>query len=69
MHKDAKELCQACDVCQRTGNPSRRDETPLVPQVNLQAFNKWAIDFVGPISPLGKNTGVTYIITTTDYLT
>ena len=40
VHKDAKELCQACDVCQRTRKPSRRDEIPLVPQVTLQASNK-----------------------------
>ena len=42
---------------------------PLNPQVTLQAFDKWVIDFVGPINPLGKRTGSRYIITTTNYLT
>ena len=42
---------------------------PLNPQVTLQAFDKWAIDFVGPINPLGKRTGSRYIITVTNYLT
>ena len=42
---------------------------PLNPQVTLQAFDKWAIDFVGPINPSGKRTGARYIITVTDYLT
>jgi hypothetical protein len=35
----------------------------------LQAFDKWAIDFVGPINPPGKRTRSRYIITTIDYLT
>jgi hypothetical protein len=35
VHKDAKEYCQKCDVCQRVGKPNRRDEMPLRPQVTL----------------------------------
>ena len=35
----------------------------------LQAFDKWAIDFIGPINPPGKKTGAHYIITATDYVT
>ncbi len=42
---------------------------PLVPQGTLQAFDKWAIDFVGPINPPAKKSGARYIITATDYLT
>lgn len=42
---------------------------PLQPQMALQEFDKWAIDFVGPINLLGKKTGAQYIITATDYLT
>jgi hypothetical protein len=60
-----KEYCQSCDVCQRVGNPSRRDEIPLNPQVMLQAFEKWAIDFVGPINPQERRSGERYIITVT----
>ena len=41
----------------------------LVPQVTLQPFDKWVVDFVGPINPPGKETGVRYIITATNYLT
>ena len=31
IHKDAREYCHSCDICQRTGKPSRIDEMPLVP--------------------------------------
>lgn len=41
---------------------------PLNPQMTLQSFEKWAIDFVGLIKPQGK-TGACYIITTMEYLT
>jgi len=51
------------------GRPSRRDELPLNPQVSLQRFENWAIDFVGPISPLGKTIGAHYLITVIEYLT
>lgn len=42
---------------------------PLQPQVKLQEFNKWEIDFVQPINPPKKITGERYIITVTEYLT
>lgn len=45
------------------------DEIPLSPHVTLQVFDKWAIDFVEPINPLGKRTGSRYIIIVTNYLT
>jgi transposase InsO family protein len=69
LHKDAKDYYRACDVCQRVGKPSRRDEMPLQPPLTQQAFEKWAIDFVGSINLPGKRTVARYIITVTKYLT
>ena len=66
---DTKSFYKHCDIFQRKTKPSHHDETPLAPQITLQEFEKWAVDFIGPISLLGKRTGVLYIITTTDYLT
>jgi transposase InsO family protein len=42
---------------------------PLQPVRALQAFEKWAIDFIGPINPTTKHSKTRYIITTTEYLT
>jgi hypothetical protein len=66
LHRDAKDYYRAFDVWQRVGKPSRRDEMPLAPQLTLQAFERWAIDFVGPINPPRKCTGARYIITVTE---
>ena len=41
---------------------------PLNPQMTLQLFEKWVIDFLEPIKPQGK-MGAHYIITVTEYLT
>ena len=35
----------------------------------MQPFDKWDVDFVGPINPPGKRTSARYIITMAYYLT
>jgi hypothetical protein len=49
--------------------PNRRDEMPLRPRVNLQVFEKWEIDLVGPIHRPERRLGARYIITAIEYLT
>ena len=43
-----------------------RDEMPLQPQVNFEPFEKWFMEFVGPINRPSKQKS--YIIVCTDYL-
>jgi hypothetical protein len=69
IHRDSKEYYRRCDVFQRVGKPNKRDKIPLQTQVTLKAFDKWAIDFVGPINPPIKIIGARYIITAIEYLT
>ena len=49
------------------GNPVQQDEMSLQPQVLIESFKRWALDFVGPITPTSK--GKSYILVCTDYVT
>ena len=69
VHKDSKEFLKKCDVCQRTSFPSHRDELPLQHVRALQPFEKWVVDFIGPIAHVARHSQARYIITATDYLT
>jgi hypothetical protein len=40
----------------------------MQPVQALQAFEKWEVDFIGPINPTTKHSKARYIITTTDCL-
>ena len=43
------------------------DEMPLCAQVIIEPFTKWALDFVGPISPMSCKKN--YILVCTNYVT
>jgi len=49
------------------GKPTPRDEMPLQTQETFEPFDKWGMDFIGPIDPPSKKK--LYIIVWTDYLT
>lgn len=68
IHKDLKAFAKECDVYQRVVRPSRRDELPLHLVHMVQIFDKWEVDFIGPISPLAHHSKAWNIITTTEYL-
>eukprot|EP00253_Pinus_taeda_P017976 PITA_17976 len=67
LHQDVRRHIRQCDRCQRMGKPTPRDEMPLQPQVTFEPFEKWGMDFVGPINPPSKQRS--YIIMCIDYLT
>ena len=67
IFKDAKRYVRSCDTCQRIGRPLPSDEMPLQPQVLIEPFEKWALDFIGPFNPPSK--GKRYILVCIDYVT
>eukprot|EP00253_Pinus_taeda_P026227 PITA_26227 len=67
LFKNAKKYVRACDSCQRMGQPNHRDEMPLNPQVILEPFERWTLEFIGPINPPSNQR--VYILVCTDYRT
>ena len=66
--RDVRSYVGSCDQCQRTGAPAFRNHWPLIPIVPLAPFEKWGIDFIGPINPVNARKN-RYIILATDYAT
>jgi hypothetical protein len=69
MFKDAHQYARRCDPYQRTGKPTPSTAMPLVPLMALAPFEKWRIDFVGPIAPATRYGRKRYILVATNYAT
>ena len=69
MYFDAHHFVQRCDACQRIGQSIGTSTMPLVPILAQAPFEKWGINFVGPIAPASKNGQKHYILVATDYVT
>jgi len=67
LFKDTKEYVRRRDSCQRVRKPTLSNEIPLQPQVLIEPFKKWALDFIGPINPPSKHKK--YILVCIDYVT
>jgi hypothetical protein len=65
MHEDTKRYVASCPECQRTGNISQRNSMPLKYNLQIDLFNVWGIDFLGPF----KNShGFEHILVMVDYV-
>ncbi|KAL4363151.1 hypothetical protein GQ457_04G015650 [Hibiscus cannabinus] len=65
LHRDAQIFCQQCDRCQRTGNISKRNEMPLQNILEVELFDIWGLDFMGPFP---SSFGNLYILLAVDYV-
>ncbi|KAK8510975.1 hypothetical protein V6N12_036887 [Hibiscus sabdariffa] len=64
-HRDAQIFYQQCDRCQTTGNISKRNEMPLQNILEVELFDVWGIDFMGPFP---SSLGNLYILLVVDYV-
>ena len=65
MYQDAKEFVRRCARCQHQGNINPRDSMPLTSNLELDVFDVWGIDFMGPFP---KNGDKEYILVAVDYV-
>ncbi|CAN6696991.1 unnamed protein product [Malus baccata var. baccata] len=65
IFKDARTFCLTCDKCQRMGNIGARDQMPQVSILNVEIFDVWGIDFMGPFP---SSYGFMYILLAVDYV-
>ena len=65
LWKDVHIAVTKCDRCQRTGNISRRDEMPQKGILEVEIFDVWGIDFMGPFP---SSFGNKYILVAVDYV-
>nr|GFB93926.1 reverse transcriptase domain-containing protein [Tanacetum cinerariifolium] len=65
IYRDAQDLVKNCDVCQRQGKISQRDEMPQNSIQVCEIFYVWGIEFMGPFPSARGNK---YILVDVDYL-
>ncbi|GJV87685.1 reverse transcriptase domain-containing protein [Tanacetum coccineum] len=65
IYKDAHDYVTRCDICQRQGKISQRDEMPQNSIQVCEIFDMWGIDFMGPFP---SSRGNKYILVAVDYL-
>ncbi|XP_070017665.1 uncharacterized protein [Nicotiana sylvestris] len=65
LYKDARELVKKYDDCQRAGGISKKNEMPLTTILEIDIFNVWGINSMGPFV---SSCGNTYILVVVDYV-
>jgi hypothetical protein len=54
MYEDTKNFIQRYVSCQKHGNINTRDAMPLTNNLQIELFDVWGIDYMGPF-PKSKN--------------
>jgi hypothetical protein len=65
MYEDIKDLIQRYGACQKHGNINSRDAMPLTNNLQIELFDVWGIDYMGPFL---KSKNCEYILVIVDYV-
>ncbi|KAI3748909.1 hypothetical protein L6452_12328 [Arctium lappa] len=65
LFKDSHNFVQRCNECQRSGSISQKNEMPLNGILEVELFDVWGIDFMGPFPP---SNNCQYILVAVDYV-
>jgi hypothetical protein len=65
MFKDTYSFCNGCLECQKLGRVTRRNMMPMSPILEIEVFDCWGIDFMGPFP---QSFGNLYILLAVDYV-
>ncbi|XP_012854384.1 PREDICTED: uncharacterized protein LOC105973888 [Erythranthe guttata] len=65
LFRDSNEFVKRCDRCQRTGNLSNKSQMPLNNMQEVELFDVWGVDFMGPFP---SSNGKLYILLAVDYV-
>lgn len=63
MKKYVYLYCKQCNICQRVGPKISKGVQPMNPLMPTEVFQRWGLDFMGPIEPAARHTKNRYIIT------
>jgi len=65
MYEDKKEFVRRCHRCQNHGNINSQNAMPLTNNLQVEFFDVWGIDFMGPF-PMSGNCE--YVLVAVDYV-
>jgi hypothetical protein len=65
MYQDAKDFVRRCPRCQKHGNINTLDAMPLTTNLQVEIFDVWGVDYMGPFPMLGY---CEYILVEVDYV-
>ncbi len=69
MNRNVYEYCQTCDQCYRIGNLLIQNLAKLITTLPEEPFQKWGLDFIGPLKLASRLSNNWYILVATNYAT